>query len=133
MKSCQLQKSCQLHLEHLELRLNLSCRKTFISLASMASFRTSLEFPAQNFRQHTCCVNHLYSSSAESSMSPSLTAPSLQPVMSVEYSSPSNRPGTSPLASKVFMRSRKLESSTLDSSMMKQIFSSCFRHNKFQY
>ena len=73
----------------------------------------------------TCCVNHLYSSSAESSMSPSLTAPSLHCVISVEYSSPSNRPGTSPLASSVFMRSRKLESSTFDSSIMKQIFSSC--------
>lgn len=69
----------------------------------------------------TCWVNHLYSSSCESSLSPSLWAPSLHCVISVVISSPSNNPGTSPFASNVFMRSRKLESKTFDSSIMKQI------------
>ncbi|CAN7979473.1 unnamed protein product, partial [Ixodes pacificus] len=73
----------------------------------------------------TCPVNHLYSSSLESSMSPSRWDPSLHWVIRVLYSSPSKRPGTSPLASSVFMRSRNDESSTLPSSSTKQIFSPC--------
>ncbi|CAN7949923.1 unnamed protein product, partial [Ixodes hexagonus] len=75
----------------------------------------------------TCPVNHLYSSSLESSISPSRWDPSLHWVIRVLYSSPSNRPGTSPLARRVFMRSRNEESSTLPSSSTKQIFSPCTR------
>lgn len=101
----------------------------------------------------TWLVNHLYSSSWESSIRPSFWAPSLHCVIRVAYSSPSKRPGTwetqwypglrglgarhhgtrpaaacqgvitSPLASRVFIRSRNPESSTLDSSMMNAIFS----------
>jgi hypothetical protein len=54
---------------------------------------------------------------------PALWEPSLQAVMSAAYSSPSKRPGTSALARRVFIRSKKPESRTLDSSIMKQIFS----------
>src|ERR1700743_3299529 len=43
--------------------------------------------------------------------------------MRAEYSSPSKRPGTSALARRVFIRSKKPESRTFDSSMIKQIFS----------
>jgi hypothetical protein len=39
------------------------------------------------------------------------------------YYIPSNKPGTSPLANKVFMRSRKPDSNTFDSSSMNVIFS----------
>ena len=42
----------------------------------------------------TWLINHLYNSSVESSMSPSLCEPSLHCVISVVYSSPSNKPGT---------------------------------------
>lgn len=42
----------------------------------------------------TWLVNHLYSSSWESSIKPSFCAPSLHWVMRVAYSSPSKRPGT---------------------------------------
>ena len=42
----------------------------------------------------TCWVNHLYSSSLLSSISPSLCEPSLHWVIRVVYSSPSNNPGT---------------------------------------
>lgn len=42
----------------------------------------------------TWLVNHLYSSSVESSMSPSLWEPSLHCVIRVVNSSPSNNPGT---------------------------------------
>ena len=130
----------------------------------------------------TWLVNHLYSSSCESSIRPSFWAPSLHWVIRVAYSSPSKRPGTwetgqrpgcwsseprrgarparlaagpqspaaerdprgwllvlraratesdphgtsgvtSPLASRVFIRSRNPESRTLDSSIMNAIFS----------
>ena len=42
----------------------------------------------------TWLVNHLYSSSWESSIRPSFWAPSLHWVIRVAYSSPSKRPGT---------------------------------------
>lgn len=42
----------------------------------------------------TWLVNHLYSSSCESSIRPSFWAPSLHWVIRVAYSSPSKRPGT---------------------------------------
>ena len=56
-------------------------------------------------------------------MSPSLCAPSLHAVINAAYSSPSNNPGTSAFARRVFIRSRKAESSTFDSSRMNAIFS----------
>ena len=43
--------------------------------------------------------------------------------MSAKYSSPSNKPGTSPLANKAFILSRKATPNTLLSSKMKVIFS----------
>uniref|UniRef100_A0A915HLH2 Uncharacterized protein n=1 Tax=Romanomermis culicivorax TaxID=13658 RepID=A0A915HLH2_ROMCU len=48
----------------------------------------------------TCCVNHLYNSSTESNIRPSRCEPSFICVIKVVNSSPSNKPGTSPLANK---------------------------------
>ena len=55
----------------------------------------------------TCCVNQRYSSSGVSSIWPSRCEPSLHCVINVVYSSPSNKPGTSPFSNSVFIRSRK--------------------------
>mmetsp|Transcript_35205 Transcript_35205/g.84097 ORF Transcript_35205/g.84097 Transcript_35205/m.84097 type:complete len:216 (-) Transcript_35205:4019-4666(-) len=71
----------------------------------------------------TIDVKRRYNSSSLSIITPSRAAESRQALISAVYSSPSNRPGTSPLASTAFIASRKPLPRTLPSSKMKQIFS----------
>ena len=68
-------------------------------------------------------VNHLNSSSLVSMMEPSCAAVSRHAVISEIISSPSYSPGTSPLASSAFMRSRKPVLRMFDSSKMKHVCS----------
>ena len=88
----------------------------------------SRKSPLAGFIVNTTCrlrctraVNHRNSSSLVSISRPSCAAASRQPAISDSMSSPSYSPGTSPLASSAFMRSKKPVLRMLDSSKMKQV------------